>query len=86
MCAEASTILRAVAADFFFNGWYLEIPSDNSIRTYQCASTILRKAFDWKRLRISMLEVEAVPQSYSASSDCFKYGFIYEKFVVTIYR
>jgi hypothetical protein len=24
MCAEASTVLRAVAADFFFNCWYLE--------------------------------------------------------------
>jgi hypothetical protein len=31
MCAEPSTILIAVAADLFFN-WYLEIPSDNSIR------------------------------------------------------
>jgi hypothetical protein len=32
MCAEASTVLRAVAADFFSNCWYLEIPSDNRIR------------------------------------------------------
>jgi hypothetical protein len=32
MCAEASTILRAVAADFFFNCWCLEISSDNRIR------------------------------------------------------
>jgi hypothetical protein len=32
MCAEASTVLRAVAADFFFNCWYLEILSDNCIR------------------------------------------------------
>jgi hypothetical protein len=32
MCAEASIILRAVAAEFFFNCWYLEIPSDNRIR------------------------------------------------------
>jgi hypothetical protein len=31
--------------------------------TYQGASTIMRKAFDWKRSRISMLEVEAVSQS-----------------------
>jgi hypothetical protein len=31
MCAEAKTILRAAAADFFFNCWYLEIPSDNRI-------------------------------------------------------
>jgi hypothetical protein len=32
VCAEASTVLRAVAADFFFNRWCLEIPSDNRIR------------------------------------------------------
>jgi hypothetical protein len=32
MCAEASTILRAVRADFFFNCWYTEIPSHNRIR------------------------------------------------------
>jgi hypothetical protein len=32
MCTEVSTILRAVAADFFFNCWCLEIPSDNRIR------------------------------------------------------
>jgi hypothetical protein len=32
MCAEASNVLRAVAADFYFNCWYLEIPSDNRIR------------------------------------------------------
>jgi hypothetical protein len=32
MSAEASTVLRAVAADFFFNCWYMEIPSDNRIR------------------------------------------------------
>jgi hypothetical protein len=32
MCAEASAVLRAVAADFFFNCWYLEIPSDNRIQ------------------------------------------------------
>jgi hypothetical protein len=32
MCAKAITVLRAVAADFFFNCWYLEIPSDNRIR------------------------------------------------------
>jgi hypothetical protein len=31
--------------------------------TYQGASTIMRKAFDWNLTRISMLEVEAVPQS-----------------------
>jgi hypothetical protein len=34
------------------------------LETYQGASTIMRKAFDWNLSRISMLEVEAVPQSY----------------------
>jgi hypothetical protein len=29
---EASTVLRAVAEDFFFNCWRLEIPSDNRFR------------------------------------------------------
>jgi hypothetical protein len=32
MCAEASAVLRAVAAYFFFNGWYLEIFSNNRLR------------------------------------------------------
>jgi hypothetical protein len=31
MCAEAISVLRAVAADFFYNCWCLEIPSDNRI-------------------------------------------------------
>jgi hypothetical protein len=34
VCAEASAVLRAVAADFFFNCWCLEIPSDNRIRKF----------------------------------------------------
>jgi hypothetical protein len=48
--------------------------------TYEGASTIMHKAFNWKR---SMLEVEAVPQElYSVSPDWFEYCFIlvYEKF------
>jgi hypothetical protein len=60
MCAEASTVLRAVAADFFFNRWYLEILSDNRIR--HVPRCVQGEAFDWKLSRISMLEVEAVPQ------------------------
>jgi hypothetical protein len=31
--------------------------------TYQGASTIVRKASDWNRSRISIFEVETVPQS-----------------------
>jgi hypothetical protein len=35
MCAEASTVLRAVAEYFFFNCWCLKIPSDNRIRQFR---------------------------------------------------
>jgi hypothetical protein len=63
VCAEASTVLRDVAADFLFSYWYLEIPSDNSIQHIPCASTIMHKTLDWKRSRISVLEVEAVTHS-----------------------
>jgi hypothetical protein len=63
MYAEASTILRAAAADFFFNCWYSEISLDNCIRNIPRDVHYHAKAFDWKRPRISMLEVEAVPQS-----------------------
>jgi hypothetical protein len=60
VCAEASAVLRAVAADLF-NCWYLEVPSDNRIGHVPRCVHYMRKAFDWKRSRISMLEVEAVP-------------------------
>jgi hypothetical protein len=63
MCAEASSILGAVAANFFFNCWYLEIPLNNRIRHIPRCVRYMRKTLDWKRSRISMLEVEAVPQS-----------------------
>jgi hypothetical protein len=63
VCAEANSVLRAAEADFFFKYWCLEIPSDNRIRRIPSASTIMCKAFDWKRSRIFMLELEAVPQS-----------------------
>jgi hypothetical protein len=48
MCAEASTVLRAVAADFSFECWYIR----RSLRitvfdTYRDVSTIMGKAFDW---------------------------------------
>jgi hypothetical protein len=37
VCAlKASTVLRAVAADFFHNCWHMEIPSDNRIVKLYC--------------------------------------------------
>jgi hypothetical protein len=44
----------------------------------------MRKAFDWKRSRIYMVEVEVVPQScIPLSPDWFEYCFIYKKFVAS---
>jgi hypothetical protein len=57
MCAEASTVLGAVAAEFSFNCWISRSLRIAVFGTYQGASTIMRKSFDWKRSRISMLEV-----------------------------
>jgi hypothetical protein len=78
MCAEASTILRAVAADFFCNCWYLEIPSDNRIWHVPRCVHYHAQLF---RSRISLLEVEAITQSCIPSPHWFEYCFIYEKFV-----
>jgi hypothetical protein len=64
MCAEASTVLRAVAADFFLTVGIWRSLRITVFGTYQGASTIMGKAFDWKHSRISMSEVEAMPQSY----------------------
>jgi hypothetical protein len=63
MGAKSITVVRAEAADFFFDCRAAEVPSDEWIRTYQGASTIMLKTLDWNRSRISMLEVEAVFQS-----------------------
>jgi hypothetical protein len=70
MFAEASTILRAVAADFFFNCWYLEIPSDNRIWYIPRCVLIMLKAFDWKRSRIIYVgSGSRTPELYSVSPD-----------------
>jgi hypothetical protein len=61
--AEAHTVLRAVVRDFVFNCYFLEIPSDNRICTYQGASTVMLKILDCKRFRISMFEMEATLHS-----------------------
>jgi hypothetical protein len=61
VCAEESGVLRAVASDLFFNCMCLEIPSDNRIQHVNVPRCV--QTFDCKSSRISMLEVEAVPQS-----------------------
>jgi hypothetical protein len=61
--AEAFAILGTMAADLVFNLWICRLFRIVSFRTYQGASIIFRRVFDWKRLRISMLDVDVVPQS-----------------------
>jgi hypothetical protein len=53
VCTEAVAVVRAVGADFFLDGWHVEIVSDNSIGTYHGASTIRRRTFDWACVFIS---------------------------------
>jgi hypothetical protein len=47
MCAEASTILKAVAADFFLTVGVWKSLQITVFGTYQGAFTIMHKAFDW---------------------------------------
>jgi hypothetical protein len=63
MCDEVSTILRAVAGDFSLTVGVWRSLRITVFGTYQGVSTIMRKAFGWKRYSISMLEVEAIPHS-----------------------
>jgi hypothetical protein len=59
--AEALAVMVAVRADFVFDRWNLEIlPYSASTLG---ASVITRRAFDWKRSSVSMLEVDVIPQS-----------------------
>jgi hypothetical protein len=84
VCPLASTILRAVAADFFFNCWCLEIYSDNRIRHeprcvhYHEQSFLLEAFYDFYFGNGSL-----TPELYSVSPDWFEYCFIYEKFVAS---
>jgi hypothetical protein len=43
VCTEASTILKVVAADFFFNCWCMEVLSDNRIRHVPSCAEIVFK-------------------------------------------
>jgi hypothetical protein len=81
--AEALAVMVAVTSDFVFNRWDLEIFPYYRIRHIwvPCASVIMRRAFDWKRSSISILDVDAVPQSYSVGPDWFEYSFV-DEFVV----
>jgi hypothetical protein len=44
--------MRAVVADFFFNCWCFEIPSDNHIQHVPSGPIIMHQTFDQKYLNI----------------------------------
>jgi hypothetical protein len=82
VCYKASTVLRAVAANFFCNYWYLDIPSANRIRhipkcVHYYAQGFRLEAF----LNFYVGSGSRSPKLYSVSSDWFEYCFVYEKFV-----
>jgi hypothetical protein len=73
MCAEARTILRAVAADFFSNCWCLEIPGRGYIYIYiyiyiYTGVQVKGKTFCFSRFEGS----QAVPARSPGKSTCRK--------------
>jgi hypothetical protein len=63
MGVEVNSGVRVEAADFFCDYWAVTIPSAERVGDVPRSATIMRKASDWNISRISMLEVEAVPQN-----------------------
>jgi hypothetical protein len=61
VCTETSTVLRAIAAVLELQ--CSEIPLDKRIRHIPRCVHYRVQSFRWKRSRISMLELEGVPQS-----------------------
>jgi hypothetical protein len=82
MCVEASSILRAVAADFFFNCWYMEIPSHNSIRHIpRCVHYHVQGFRSEKFYNFNVGSESCTLELYFVRPDWFEYCFIYEQFV-----
>jgi hypothetical protein len=81
-CAEASIILRAVAADFFFNCWNLEIHSDNRIRHVPRCVHYHAQSFRLGALQDFYVgSGSRTPKLYYVSPDWLEYCFINEKFI-----
>jgi hypothetical protein len=83
VCAEASTVLRAVAGDFFFNCWYLEIPSNKRIRHVPKCVHYLAQGLRLETFQNFYVgSGSRTPEFCSVSPDWFQYCFIYEKLIV----
>jgi hypothetical protein len=64
MGAESTVVLGAEAANFFFDGWELYVTPNDGIWNIPRSVRSRRRAFDGKRSRISILDVEAAPHSW----------------------
>jgi hypothetical protein len=60
---EARSVPRAVTKDFSLTVGVWRSLRITAFGSYQDVSSIMRRSLDWKRSRISMFEVEAVPHS-----------------------
>jgi hypothetical protein len=63
MGAEASTIVRAEAANFFCGCWAVKIPSDERVGDVPGGIHYHEEGLGLESFQASILEVEAVPQS-----------------------
>jgi hypothetical protein len=79
MCAEVSTILRAVVMDFFFDGCQLEVSTDESVQHIpgcvdNYAQGLRLKAFQYLSVRCGC----CAPELDAISPDWFEDGFVEE--------
>jgi hypothetical protein len=82
VCAEASTVLRVLAENLFFNCWCMEIPSANHIRHVSRFVHYHAQSFQLKAFQdLYVSSGSRTPELYSVSPDWFEYCFIDEKFV-----
>jgi hypothetical protein len=82
MCTKVSTILRAEAADFFFNCWYLDISLDNHIQHVPRCTHYHAHGFRLETFQNFYAGGGSrTPELYPVSLKTLEYGFIDEKFV-----
>jgi hypothetical protein len=77
MCAKVSTILRAVATGFFFDGCQLEVSTDESVRHIpgcvdNCAQGLRLKAFHYLNVGCGC----CAPELDARSPGWFEDGFV----------
>jgi hypothetical protein len=84
VCTEAGTVLGTVAADFFSNCSYSEIPLDNRIRHVPRCVHYHARGFRLETFwNFYVGSGSRTPELYSVSPVWFEYCFMYEKSIVS---